>query len=275
MTNTLAETYRQHAVDFLENLHKCGSSLNDKDIHQLRLSVKQMRAIFKLAGFFKEWPHRFKTDLADVYEVFEIAGRLREIQVNRKLLGTREDLDFLSYKMTLIDQEAQSKRELLELLANFSPNRHLQITDYFTAIIETIAEDKLLQETDRFIRQKERQIAVLRATSTGFENYHRIRKYLKQIGIVLNYAAQKPEFSRSPEYRSEFNKLEATIGTWHDTEVLKNSLMSFSKSTIDKKDQETANGLLNQLARENDERANQISRLLDELIPPCDETRNE
>ncbi|WP_170154493.1 CHAD domain-containing protein [Mangrovibacterium diazotrophicum] len=266
MANSLAETYRRHAEDFWENLQKCVSLVNDKDIHQLRLSVKHMRAIFKLAGFFKEWPYHFTLEFGEVHEIFEIAGRLREIQMNRKILGKLKEMDLSNYKMALIDQETQCKRELLELLENFSTDRYGQVTEYFTALIETIEEDKLLSDTEHFIQQQEQQIAELRAISTGFENYHRIRKHLKQIGIVLRYASDKAESPRNQIYRSEFDKLETMLGSWHDTEVFKNSIQQFAESTTDKPNKEIAKELILLLTEANKLCATEIGGLLDKLI---------
>jgi len=267
MKNSLEKEYRKHAKKFVTYLKKCRKKLTKGDIHQLRVSVKRMQAIFELAQFINGSSRSFKNDFPDVRQLFKVAGVLRENQLNRKLAKRQKNKSLKPYTGELNSLHPQHKGNLIHELDNFNIKRCWKETSQFLESAHPIKGKKLMEETVLYIRHKESLIRQVMENQEGAEGYHEIRKYLKQIGIILPFLKNQKGNEYGKEYLPRFMEAETLIGQWHDIEVLKRSLQTYNGPASDNERERDLDEAISQLADKNRERIELIQERLYKLIP--------
>ena len=86
MSNRILQYYQKHKNLVRENLNKSRDPLDIEAIHDMRLSIKRIRVVAKLAVEISNNAFNTETSLSELNKFFKASGRLRDIQVTKSLL---------------------------------------------------------------------------------------------------------------------------------------------------------------------------------------------
>ena len=110
---------------FLERLISVKTQPNEKTIHELRVEIKKLRSVFQLLDVIAKKEINIKQCANSLNDLFDTAGKIREIQVNQicftKFKFPQEIND--KYKKFLLNRENELgnrlKKTINHLLSEF------------------------------------------------------------------------------------------------------------------------------------------------------------
>lgn len=238
----LIDHYRKKSDLFIAYLYKANITLNEDDIHNVRVEVKKIRSFFKLLKTIdknKEELQFIKNSGLIFKKIFEYTGQLREAQLNLsetdKLNINRSELN--QYKKFLRDSVKKSVSGFRSEMKIFDIDHFLEIKKGIEKICIKNADENISDKCIKFIRKEIGKIDQILNSPPENEKLHMIRKYLKNIhstSVHLSKIEKIPGLSR---FIKETKKSEVLLGDWHDKIVFSNSIQNFLNSN----DAETEN----------------------------------
>lgn len=215
-------------IDFFEyyltRIQKEGKKTN---IHQLRLTVKNLRAmhqLFMVAGVPDEKIEPIEQILN---KVFKTSGYLRELQINRHLakeiFNDPLKKDYLHHSSELIKEQ---KKQILKKIAKFQTKAFAEhIHQMNSALIQISTDDAAIKIQD-FLHNRSALLVKLVNRNIEEQQIHQIRKYLKEIKTFAS-VAKAIQFKTIKGFKTELNHIENELGVWHDLEIFRESLNEF------------------------------------------------
>jgi hypothetical protein len=152
--------------------------------------------------------------------LFQIAGSVREAQVNRNLLARSDPKEELTYHDYLCDVERKSKTQLLEEANKFDPVKLDILNDNLHFKANQLSDKAIRKEATRYIRKHLQTVIRL---LDEHQNLHRVRKFVKTLYDLLIYTGQHDSSNLGPV----MHRLNGLIGKWHDAKVLVDSIRQF------------------------------------------------
>ncbi len=222
---SVSKTYFTKQLNTIEIiLKKRSRKISQKDIHELRIAVKKIKSLSALV-LFCEPGFRIRKFMKPFKKIFTVAGKLRELQLEKSRLKKMQLLGSLKDYSHHLKSRLKKKKHLFFSLANAKFIRKLQkrskmILSGFDSVSKTLI--------NRFLEEKRNEISGLVATANLKENdAHRLRKILKELYYTLIiFDAKDTRFKNIDGFQQ-------LLGQWHNDVVLKNYL----QKALDDKDE--------------------------------------
>ena len=218
----LFEHYHKIASDFLDYLSKIPGVFEMEDVHQLRVSIKKLRAIFDFFQEATDGKLMAGPNYSTLKPLFKTAGRIREHQINASLLNeykaSEEIQDAFLRMVDLTDRS--DKKQLEEEIRNFDRQAFDAIETDIKKYCENEPGHAIVGHMHQFIQNQFQLVQQIMTGNLNNKLVHKIRIRLKTIKPLLGLAWQLPG---SPYTEHDFLKLEETekfIGSWHDQVLL-------------------------------------------------------
>ncbi len=225
----IADYYNEQIADICFYMECIPGKHKKKDIHQLRVRIKRLKALFRLLQYMYPSGFSAKEHYGLFRPVFKSAGMVREIQLNRILLNEFSGAEELQKGYNdYIEMLLQVMTGDLDMaLRRFDYARLHTISSRVGDLFEEHGEAALLDLITGFIRYETGRIRCLTDDLAKTEYIHDIRIMLKNIKplLLLVYPVTYSVFSEA-HYR-QLNDTETSIGKWHDLQVLSVSLSLF------------------------------------------------
>lgn len=203
-----------------------------EDIHQLRLSIKRIRALFELLEALEPENFSVRKQLGKIRHVFQCSSHIRDLQVQQLLLqdfSISLGLSFKKFEKYLTKQEKDSNKLLIRQLKKTTDNslRSLLplVEEYFEGTYtKTQTDQKILWAVKHILlsindREKE--------TLTD-DRFHEIRGRLKTAHYLLSLiTGKKKELSTLNEMLEKLHLTEELLGKWNDRVVALRLLINF------------------------------------------------
>ncbi len=223
--NKLVIRYNELMDNFCQNHRSLIKKPTRKNIHQLRVTIKKIRAVLRLIertskGSFNKTQH-----FAMFAALFQSAGKVREAQVNGKLIKKYTDAEGLSYMNYLVDRETRAMEQLSEE-ANALNTFKLEILNKeLLKYARKVSDEDIRQEATKYINHNLKKVIQY---NNDLQKLHTVRKIVRTISVVLKYL----EYDSSGAYNEAnlyyvVQKLNDIIGEWHDGQVLVDSIRTF------------------------------------------------
>ncbi|HRY33141.1 MAG TPA: CHAD domain-containing protein [Bacteroidales bacterium] len=211
-------------------------SQDEISVHQLRLSVKKMRALFDLMESIA--PERFSTSahLGEIRQVFRYSSALRDLQVQK---GIFHDIGKLKQKkytslISFLDQlEKQQFTQLRKKLRKTGDQVFTMLSDYIAVTFDSRYDEAEIRQIFKW-----RATGLLRDAAgifdTGYEAkaLHEIRRKVKQAYFLMKFRAIKNIRTKDMQLGSAaLHRLEERLGSWNDTEVSLDYFKTFRKGS--------------------------------------------
>jgi CHAD domain-containing protein len=258
--------FRERNTSFLTNIYKAGITLEENDIHKSRVDLKK---IFALFGFFE----MIDTDLFILedpgkifHDVFESAGRIREIQMNLLYIESlgRNDPELQVFARYLKNNSKKEISQFIRSIIKFDEKQLKVIRKSIKTSCREIKIEKIIDRSDSFFQVHSALIKKFKSESVETENIHKIRKEMKKISAVAYLINQLKMDEFMEKLISVLNQSELIIGEWHDRIVLSESLNTFINN------ESKHNRMYSELERLNKDVNEEAENLLKKLLPALD-----
>ena len=214
--------FQDQMVSFEKNLIE-SAFLSEKAIHQLRVSIKKLRALMNLVENHTSYPNQFLYQFKQVTSVFKPLGKIRDNRNKAKLINY-----YFSNEKELMDRLNGDLDQKLRLATDAYQDKFLTYSFESFFLFKT--------EFDHFLRSKlgniksreaARDIVVVISELMKKEDLksklHKIRSYVKELLFILQIFKTKQIDINGKEYgMSDLATLGEYLGQWHDYELLIN-----------------------------------------------------
>jgi len=218
--------YYLHQHRNIENyLELCMIHAEAELVHELRLSIKKIRAFHKLAeelcpSGMDEHIHIKNR----VGRLFRIAGQLRDTQVQIHLLVMFEQqtgLEYPEFSKWLLKREKKRikrfGRKPQHLLSQATSDTSLKGFGDWLALA---SDETILTGADKVLTGLCSSARELTAGSINERDLHLIRTLTKQVKYILNIMRHSyPDFKFTEISVDSLHKIEISAGNWHDNLV--------------------------------------------------------
>jgi CHAD domain-containing protein len=212
MHTPLEKYLSQRIKNLFNHLHDFELKGDEVSLHDLRVEIKKLRVIIKfLRGVYPK--QKLKKPAHTLRAIFQTAGEIREMQVIQQWLQKNN--------FSVIEQTYYPPKKLKELINDFRENSDKIKSDY-KEIIEAVS--KFVHDTNAILAEQyfidlNAQLEKQCNKNLPQTEWHELRKLIKQRIYAYNWIQHKSE-NDDPNF-SYYNKLQETIGLWHDLEIIK------------------------------------------------------
>lgn len=216
MSTPLQIYFSQRVKNLFNNLHDFELKGDEVSLHDLRIEMKKLRAIIKfLRTVYPK--QKLKKASQKIGTIFQEAGEIREYQLLQQWVSKNE--------LTSFDRQYLPQQKLKTLTDGF----HQHITGTKHVLKEVVEEvGKYVNATNRILAEQyvvdlHAQITDMTSRQPGSDEWHELRKLTKQWLNAINWIETEDDAKADTDI-SFYNKLQETIGHWHDAEVIKDIL---------------------------------------------------
>lgn len=203
-----------------------------RDIHQLRVRIKRLKAVFRLLEFIHPVEFKAKDHYRLFKPVFNSAGLIRESQINLGLLEKFKGTEKLykSYSKYINKLRPGWDTNLDKLIESFNYSRIDEIVQHVNDLFSRNTYLELIGLSTDFIYSELDRIKVLLDESEKHEYIHEVRIILKNIKPTLGLIWPLDESTFEKSHYNSLTKTETLIGNWHDRLILSEALSLFYKA---------------------------------------------
>lgn len=225
--------YRPYKNQYEAFLHFKGRMVKKpgrkKDYHQLRLSLKRIKAYLKLVEFISKGSIQSKNIYNQFKPVFKSAGKVREGQINLKKLSDYKlgASAYSKYTAFIRSSEKSHLKKLSVGIRLFDEVKAAQVNLQIKKILNGQRKKKFVTDCLKFLREKFVLIYKLKNVAGPHQLIHQIRIQLKSAGAVASILNEIDPKSIDQKFIKQIKKVESLIGDWHDLFVLKASIVTF------------------------------------------------
>ncbi|MBI9039074.1 MAG: CHAD domain-containing protein [Bacteroidales bacterium] len=222
----LSQIYKDAVNLFLLNVDLC-LDLEEDHIHQLRVGIKNLRAILVLVKVIKGKEFKKKKLSVIISKIFKPAGELRNIQIETMILGQYDSIETQIYKNHLAEIEEKNGIYTKTALIEFNKKDFDLKNEKAKQIIETINNEDLCLGIEKLISNEFNKIIQIRNELENIKALHEIRKHLKVLKSILKIKLVVNQDETTEVLLQQINSTETLIGDWHDKKLLTDSIIQF------------------------------------------------
>jgi len=222
---TIYEYYLHQLRNCESYIEQCKVHAEPELVHELRLSIKKLRA-FNLLATRLNLPESgdYQSLIDGVKNMFSLAGQIRDTQVQIYMLADCKELTGVSYSLfhkwllrrerTKISQLCKCKYESTSESNPASTGNQTDSLIPLPDAVTVFSTAKLLLDEMHLKAQK------LATGNITDDNLHEIRKTAKQMRYILTILSGiYPDFQFQRITHDELKEIENAVGNWHDNLV--------------------------------------------------------
>lgn len=222
---SIHEYYLHQHRNIEHYLELCMSHPEAELVHELRLSIKRLRAFHKLAEQLYSGDNAGHINIKQrVRKLYKVAGQLRDTQVQIHLLTSLEEktgMEYPGFGKWLLKREKKRISRFERKPQQLVPHSTNQNTHEKIGKLLALATDETLligvREALSGLYQKAQKLSV---GSMNERNLHFIRTHTKQMKYILNIMNHSyPDFVFREISIDSLREIEVAAGHWHDNLV--------------------------------------------------------
>jgi CHAD domain-containing protein len=206
---------------------KIRSGHEEEAIHQLRVSLKKVNAVFKLMAYVAPQSFKAKVAFGSLKEIYDLSGAVRDLQIAHHVLGQYQNAYNQQIQESFNDEMAQAIGQLLEWKKR-KPSGELFVLEGSAAQrLKSINKARWLKGSVGYTDHLYQNIELL-LSSKKKDKWHRIRISLKRIRFVIDWALNlKKDIASAEEYKL-IRLLGKLLGDWHDRVIAAAKIPSYA-----------------------------------------------
>lgn len=217
MQNALYLRFKEHRDNFEQNYTISKETAEKEAIHDLRVSVKKMRAISLVLKKADVPKKIIKKTIKPLKPVFKKAGNIREPQVFYELSVEVPDhtVEILN---DIKEQENKAIKKFHKEIGRFDLPVWIKSCTQVLSVINELSEEEIINSAESIISKKNNKIEKL--ISSPKKKYHKIRKQFKvnqEVLLILREIKKKPILTDQRDIVKDMGSL---LGDWHDLKEL-------------------------------------------------------
>ena len=209
-----------------------GQDIND--IHQLRVTIKELRALWMLIEWASQKTYKKAPHFSSISPLFKKAGQLREAQVNYSMVQNMRTSYMKYYKEHLIDVQEITVVHLLVTMESFDLEGYQKLNKGMYEAIDNLTPLDFRKSIVEIILQKSVKIENLRKSLPNDKKLHKIRTHLKVIKELFQIMKTLNLTKGLEKLRNQNITICRYMGEWHDHVVLLHSLQALDISLMSK-----------------------------------------
>lgn len=213
--------FDKRVASFYYYFDKIKENQEIEDIHQLRVSIKKLRVMWSLVQTLSNgvWSQKAQEKL--ISESFQVAGKIREVQVNLNLTGQFHKKILSAYIQYLKGLEEKYRVELLRSLQEFDIKFFKHLNLELQRQMNEVSDKIVTQESTALILNNAAKIQ-----SASKCKLHTVRKQLKVIQELMGII-RKLNNNGLLELHNQIKSFNLFLGEWHDYRIFLDSLDEF------------------------------------------------
>jgi|GEM_PF-2138876 len=223
---TIIQLYTEHEHSFIKHL-KRAKNLEEKEVHKLRVEIKNLRVLFEFLQALTEKDFKFRGLLKLLKPVFKKAGGIRTAQLNLTLSRPYRSATMLRFREYLREQEKKTSRRFLKYIKTFDTEKLEKLHKKNLKAIKKFKPGSIETDSESYIRNILAKIRTAMFDVNKDRVLHEIRKHLK---TIKNMGRLLKKLKLSPFMQGEIKKIALTydkIGKWHDDLMLADTFENY------------------------------------------------
>lgn len=223
MNQRLYDYFRKQAETFNANFRKVRENYNTDAVHDMRVAIKRIRAVFRLLPILDP---AFGEDLPveAINRVFKLSGKIRDAQVQQSLMQKMEDLlgtGFGEYYAYLKTTEAAAIKKFGRYASEHRPEDFTaDLTDRVALTLAPFTGQQVRNAVTTLTERLKELAKKLKTDQEHDEQMHEIRRLLKQCNYLLSvFRRNDPQLPGLSRILETLEKANNTLGEWHDLVV--------------------------------------------------------
>lgn len=222
---SIHEYYLHQHRNIEHYLELCLSLPEAELVHELRLSIKRLRAFHKLAEQLNSGEQNEQIFIKHrVRKLYKVAGQLRDTQVQIHLLTAFEEqtgIDYPEFGKWLLRREKKRISRFGRKPQHFAPHTTTQSThEKIGNLLAQATYETILVGAGRALSGLYVNAQKLSSVSMNERNLHLIRTIIKQMRYIMNIMNHSyPDFIFNEISINSLKEIEVAAGHWHDNLV--------------------------------------------------------
>jgi CHAD domain-containing protein len=244
MHDDLLDYFQKHQQHLEHYIALCFEKPEPEMIHQLRVSIKRLRAVLHFAGEVTGNEEiSAKKQSKSLRKLFKVAGILRDIQVQLKLIPEYEsslNFKFRLYISYLKKLEKQSVKNFNAFIEEAKPIHKLTSGhDLIEKSLSVLSPDEIRIRAEALITIRCSNLRQMLGTRPDDKKLHEMRTIIKQMRYIMSVMRKSaPEGAEAKVSLANLTEIEELLGRWHDVVVGIGFLKDFRDITDFKQDSE-------------------------------------
>jgi len=271
LAKSVDKLFEKYLSKFEKELFRTVNTEDEEAIHDLRVSIKKIRALFLFleesgfANINSDFPY-----LKKLKKIFKKAGQLREVHIHRNLYHHYRDQtgrDFPALLEHLDTMEEQSRQAYHESMPGIKLRKYYQQADNLKRSIQGISRSTLNKKLFTFIQSRVETCYGYMLEPHYEQHLHQIRKYLKHIRFIIGQkVGDVHELFQEELTFDDTKKVEDILGEWHDRDEFRKLLEEYRKIMEENGDESSKQLLEEYLSKVNQDIQSDVTRLRPELV---------
>ncbi|MEX1132631.1 MAG: CHAD domain-containing protein [Flavobacteriales bacterium] len=224
MAFLLAHYGRKQLATYTNSLERARARNTTARIHALRVSMKQLRTLLRLAEGTDTVTDAPSGPVRRLLALFKAAGELRETQVSTALVTTFEKLDpadGTAYLAHLKRRRNKAAKALRRALADGHARDARKLGKYFASVSTDRTHTQERRSARLYVdREMRKAMGHVRAGAHG-DALHDVRKHLKNAWHTLRLLKEADTLTeRQNALLERLGGVQAGLGEWHDLQVV-------------------------------------------------------
>ena len=237
MTDCILTYFHKHKSLIEENLRLCADPKDVEAVHNLRLSIKRLRVLGRLADELSEGAFDARGSMKKINKLFKRAGRLRDLQVLCALSTELPDKplpELADFTSRLQDREKIQRDKFDLLLPSFTGKSLDDFGLKLATLLADVSDKQALMGGTQLLTTFINEISDLFHARADEKRLHEIRTRLKDINYLNNIFDEQLHIEGHIHISVERLKESGELaGSWHDCLNFVNNLEKFIKKHPD------------------------------------------
>ena len=240
MTEKLINYFEKQQQLFTEYYNESRKYYAINSVHEMRLCMKRLRALFLFFEALEPDVINTKIMLSSFRKLFKLAGHIRDIQIQKKLalhLEEEMNLSFSEYIHFLNKSEKKAIKAFEKKMHGYEPEQDFKmIRNIISETLSNYPSDDISLRGKEIILDKFHLVSKMILKKLNTVQLHAIRTKLKQIAYLLKIWKGHDNVTQViPVERYDLQIVEIKLGQWHDYVVAQTFIKNFITSFPDDK----------------------------------------
>lgn len=224
MAFLLAGHGRELLERFGEALRVARERPTEKHVHGLRVRMKKMRSLLRLAEAMAPGDGPPKGPMCRLLALFKVAGEQRETVVSAKVvrsLPLRDPGEAEAYLALLAKRGRKAGKVLRKAMDELRPHDVGRLRKHLATVGTALTHTQERKAARRYVAAEMRRARTLVRRGAPGEELHEVRKHLKNAWHTLRLLDDtKALDERLHELLGKLDGLQEALGGWHDIQVV-------------------------------------------------------
>ena len=234
--SVILKHYAKRITTFNKYYKKTVKNKRESDIHDLRLSIKKLRATWSLMDVVTRGLLNKQVHNELFRKLFKSAGRVREAQVNIMAVDKLNLKYLTAYREYQLGLQKKAEKKMQSVLKSFNHDCFKILDRHWRQSVRKIPEALIFEHSWMFINRELDKVRQLVKGLPHSDNLHEIRIILKAVHEVISILSKLGENANINSLGKKIKNINEEIGQWHDTLVLLESLEKYSERKMKSKE---------------------------------------